>query len=95
MWRFGRVCTYRRSSEGRVVAVLLPGAVEAQCKILEERMSLVEDGEADDVDPLVRDIIQPQQSEFLRARREENGLSDRADVCAANIPPWRKANYLV
>lgn len=82
MWRSGRACTYRRSSEGRVVAVLLPGAVEAERKILVERMSLVEDGEADDVDPLVRDIIQPQQSEFLRGRRE-NGLSDRADVCAA------------
>lgn len=65
----GRVCTYRRSSEGRMVAVLLPGAVEAQRKILEEWMSLVENGEANDVDPLVRYIIQLQQSEFLRGGR--------------------------
>lgn len=49
-----------------MVAVLLPGAVEAQREVLEERMGLVEDGEAQDVDPLVRYVVQPQQSEFLQ-----------------------------
>lgn len=92
MWRFGRVCTYRRSSEGRVVAVLLPGAVEAERKILVEWMSLVEDGEADDVDPLVRDIIQPQQSEFLRG---EDGRRTDYRTAQMFVPPWRNANYLV
>lgn len=60
------------SSEGSVVTVLLPGAVEAQHEILEEGVGFVEDRKADDVDSLVHHIIQPQQREFLRHETREN-----------------------
>lgn len=56
-----------------MVAVFLPGAVEAEREILEGRMSLVEDREANDVDPLVGYVVQPQQSEFLRGETGEEG----------------------
>lgn len=46
------------ASEGGMIAVLLPGAVEAQHKVLEEGMSFVEDRKTDYVDSLVHHIVQ-------------------------------------
>lgn len=51
-------CTNWGAGEGCVVAVLLPGAVETQHKILEEGMTAVEDWETDYVDSLIHQIIQ-------------------------------------
>lgn len=51
-----------------MVTVLLPGAVQTDDEILEKGMSFVEDREADDVDPLVRYVVQLQQRELLQGR---------------------------
>lgn len=46
----GLVGTYCGPREGHVVTVLLPGLVEALCKLLEESVGLAEDGKAQNVD---------------------------------------------
>lgn len=69
------MCANRCASEGCVVTVLLPGAVEAQHEILEERMGFVEDRKPDDVHPLVHHVVQSEQREFLRERNgRENSM---------------------
>lgn len=51
-------CTHRGPSKWSVVTVFLPGAVQTDYEILEKGMSSVEHWEPDDVDPLVRYIVQ-------------------------------------
>lgn len=65
--------TYRRASEGHVVAVLLPGLVEALGKLLEESMRLVENGKSQDVDTIIHEAVHSLERELLedRAVREE------------------------
>lgn len=51
-------CTHRGPSERSMVTVFLPGAVQTDYEILEKGMSFVEHRESDEVDPLVRYIVQ-------------------------------------
>lgn len=50
--------THRGPSEGCVVTVFLPGAIQTDYEILEKGMRFVEHRESDDVDPLVRYVVQ-------------------------------------
>lgn len=48
------VCvSYRRPCKRCVITVLLPGSIEAEDKVLKERMSPVENGKPHDVNPLI------------------------------------------
>ena len=67
--------TYCGPREGHVVTVLLPGLVEALCKLLEESVGLVEDGKAQNVDSIVHETVHPLERELLKdaAGRAEQG----------------------
>lgn len=71
----GLVGTYCGPREGHVVTVLLPGLVEALCKLLEESVGLVEDGKAQNVDSIVHETVHPLERELLKdaAGRAEQG----------------------
>lgn len=96
MW--GHVCTNRGSSERSVVAVLLPGAVEAQHKVLEEGMSFVEHWKTEDVDPLVGYVVESEQREFLQGKSEkerQKWITGAAEVDrSCHILQWSAIIYL-
>lgn len=69
--------THRDPSERSVVTVFLPGAVQTDYEILEKGMSFVEHREPDDVDPLVRYVVQLKKGELLWDGRK----ADAADLC--------------
>lgn len=66
--------THRGPSEGGVVTVFLPGAIQTHYEILEKGMRFVEHRESDDVDPLVRYIVQLELGEFLQTGGKQSML---------------------
>lgn len=55
-----------------MVTVLLPGLVEALCKLLVKSVRLVENGEAQDVDSVVQKAVQSLEGKLLREARKHN-----------------------
>lgn len=66
--------THRGPSEGCVVTVFLPGAIQTDYEILEKGMRFVEHRESDDVDPLVRYVVQLELGEFLQTAGKQSML---------------------
>lgn len=64
--------TYCRASERSVVAVLLPGLVEALHKLLEESVRLVENGKPQDVDSVVQQAVQALEGKLLKQPKTES-----------------------
>ena len=83
--RSEELSSHRGAGERRVVAVLLPGAVEAEQEVLEEWVCVVEHGEAQDVDTLVHHVVQPKHGELLQEREggkegEREGGRERGET---------------
>lgn len=64
--------TYCRASERSVVAVLLPGLVEALHKLLEESVRLVENGKPQDVDSVIQQAVQALEGKLLKQPKTES-----------------------
>lgn len=68
--------TYCWPSERSVIAVLLPGMVEALDKLLEESMRLVENGKSQDVDSVVQQAVQALEGKLLKPPKTENRIRE-------------------
>lgn len=58
-----------------MVTVLLPGLVEALCKLSEESVGLVENGKSQDVDTVIHEAVHALERELLEkptVRREQS-----------------------
>lgn len=68
--------TYRWPSKRSVIAVLLPGLVEALDKLLEESMRLVENGKPQDVDSVIQQAVQAPEGKLLEQSNTENRIRE-------------------
>lgn len=66
--------TYCWPSKRSVIAVLLPGLVEALDKLLEESMRLVENGKSQDVDSVVQQAVQALEGKLLKQPKTKNSI---------------------
>lgn len=72
----GMNLTYCWPSKRGVIAVLLPGLVEALDKLLEESMRLVENGKSQDVDSVIQQGVQALEGKLLKQPKTENGIRE-------------------
>lgn len=68
--------TYRWPGKRSVIAVLLPGLVEALDELLKESVRLVENGKAQDVDSVVHLAVQALQGKLLKQPKPENTIRE-------------------
>lgn len=59
-----------------MIAVLLPGLVEALDELLEESVRLVENGKSQDVDSLIQLAVQAPEGKLLKRPKPERNPQD-------------------